>query len=124
VPSCERHLASVGRDIYVLRCAVMIQGGVGAKILLTHGQMVEWMRQIWHCLTSELKIDYRRVNSRVVAHSETGSVTASLMLRKLGCLPTSERAVTLRELGKIERTLFLLPVHQQRRTAAAASTSG
>jgi TnpA family transposase len=38
-----------------------------------------------------------------------GSVTASLMLRKLGAYPRQNGlAVALRELGKIERTLFLL----------------
>jgi TnpA family transposase len=38
-----------------------------------------------------------------------GSVTASLMLRKLDTYPQQNcLAVALRELGKIERTLFLL----------------
>jgi hypothetical protein len=38
-----------------------------------------------------------------------GSVTASLMLRKLGAYPRQNGlAVALRELGKIERTMFLL----------------
>lgn len=38
-----------------------------------------------------------------------GSVAASLMLRKLGAYPRRNGlAVALRELGKIERTMFLL----------------
>ncbi|MDT8558738.1 Tn3 family transposase, partial [Escherichia coli] len=38
-----------------------------------------------------------------------GTVTASLMLRKLGSYPRQNGlAVALRELGRIERTLFIL----------------
>lgn len=46
---------------------------------------------------------------RLATSIKYGSVTASLMLRKLGAYPRQNGlAVALRELGKIERTLFLL----------------
>jgi TnpA family transposase len=46
---------------------------------------------------------------RLATSIKHGSVTASLMLRKLGAYPRQNGlAVALRELGKIERTLFLL----------------
>ena len=52
-----------------------------------------------------------------------GTVTASLMLRKLGSYPRQNGlAVALRELGRIERTLFILDwlqsVEQRRRVNA------
>lgn len=46
---------------------------------------------------------------RLAASIKQGTVTASLMLRKLGSYPRqNELAMTLRELGRIERTLFTL----------------
>lgn len=46
---------------------------------------------------------------RLATSIKHGSVTASLMLRKLGAYPRQNGlAMALRELGKIERTLFLL----------------
>ncbi|MGO2643135.1 Tn3 family transposase [Brevibacterium aurantiacum] len=46
---------------------------------------------------------------RLVASIRTGTVTASLMLRKLGSYPRQNGlAIALRELGRIERTLFIL----------------
>ncbi len=53
-----------------------------------------------------------------------GTVTASLMLRKLGSYPRQNGlAVALRELGRIERTLFTLDwlqdVELRRRVKAA-----
>jgi len=46
---------------------------------------------------------------RLVASIKQGTVTASLMLRKLGSYPRQNGlAVALRELGRIERTLFIL----------------
>jgi hypothetical protein len=46
---------------------------------------------------------------RLATSIKHGSVTASLMLRKLGAYPRQNGlAVALRELGKIEQTLFLL----------------
>lgn len=46
---------------------------------------------------------------RLTASIQQGSVTASLMLRKLGSYPRQNGlAVALRELGRIERTLFTL----------------
>jgi len=45
----------------------------------------------------------------LVASIQQGSVTASLMLRKLASYPRQNSlAVALRELGRIERTLFTL----------------
>jgi TnpA family transposase len=46
---------------------------------------------------------------RLAASIQQGTVTASLMLRKLGAYPRQNAlAIALRELGKLERTLFLL----------------
>ena len=46
---------------------------------------------------------------RLVASIQQGTVTASLMLRKLGSYPRQNGlALALRELGRIERTLFTL----------------
>ena len=46
---------------------------------------------------------------RLAASIRQGTVSASLMLRKLGSYPRQNGlAVALRELGRIERTLFIL----------------
>jgi TnpA family transposase len=46
---------------------------------------------------------------RVAASIKQGTVTASLMSRKLGSYPRQNGvALALRELGRIERTLFIL----------------
>ena len=46
---------------------------------------------------------------RLAASIKQGTVTASLMLRKLGSYPRQNGlAVALRKLGRIERTLFIL----------------
>ncbi|WP_159120788.1 Tn3 family transposase, partial [Escherichia coli] len=46
---------------------------------------------------------------RLASSIKQGTVTASLMLRKLGSYPRQNGlAVALRELGRIERTLFIL----------------
>ena len=46
---------------------------------------------------------------RLAASIQQGTVTASLMLRKLGAYPRQNAlALALREIGKLERTLFLL----------------
>ncbi|MBI1852590.1 MAG: Tn3 family transposase, partial [Planctomycetes bacterium] len=46
---------------------------------------------------------------RLATSIKQGTVTASLMLRKLGAYPRQNGlAIALRELGKLERTLFLL----------------
>ncbi|SOS42507.1 TnpA transposase [Pseudomonas syringae] len=48
-------------------------------------------------------------DSVLAASIKQGTVTASLMLRKLGSYPRQNGlAVALRELGRIERTLFIL----------------
>ena len=60
---------------------------------------------------------------RLASSIRTGTVTASLMLRKLASYPRQNRlALALRELGRIERTLFTLswlqsPELRQRATA-------
>jgi TnpA family transposase len=60
---------------------------------------------------------------RLAASIKTGTVTASLMMRKLGAYPRQNGLATaLRELGRIERTLFLLDWLQDpelRRTVTA-----
>ena len=46
---------------------------------------------------------------RLAASIQQGTVTASLMLRKLGAYPRQNAlALALREIGRLERTLFLL----------------
>ena len=46
---------------------------------------------------------------RLATSIKQGTVTASLMLRKLGAYPRQNAlALALREIGKLERTLFLL----------------
>jgi TnpA family transposase len=46
---------------------------------------------------------------RLAASIKQGTVTASLMLRKLGSYPRQNGlAIALRELGRIERTMFIL----------------
>jgi TnpA family transposase len=46
---------------------------------------------------------------RLATSIKQGTVTASLMLRKLSCYPRQNGlAIALRELGRIERTLFIL----------------
>lgn len=59
---------------------------------------------------------------------KTGTVTASLMMRKLGAYPRQNGLATaLRELGKLERTLFLLDWIQDpdlRRTVTAGLNKG
>jgi TnpA family transposase len=46
---------------------------------------------------------------RLATSIKQGTVTASLMLRKLGSYPRQNGlAMALRELGRIERTLFIL----------------
>lgn len=51
---------------------------------------------------------------RLAASIRQGTVPASLMLRKLGSYPRQNGlAVTLRDLGRIERTLFMLDWFQK-----------
>ena len=46
---------------------------------------------------------------RIATFIEHGSVTASLMLRKLGAYPRQNGlAIALREFGRLERSIFLL----------------
>ncbi len=64
---------------------------IGAPLLLKH------IRAHWHDIL------------RLATSIKQGTVTASLMLRKLGSYPRQNGlAVPLRELGRIERTLFIL----------------
>jgi TnpA family transposase len=67
--------------------AGLIGGTVNVKIIRTHWEEI----------------------LRLAASIKQGTVTASLMLRKLGSYPRQNGlAVALRELGRIERTLFAL----------------
>ena len=65
---------------------------------------------------------------RLASSIRTGTVTASLMLRKLASYPRQNRlALALRELGRIERTLFTLSWLQSpelRRRATAGLNKG
>lgn len=65
---------------------------------------------------------------RLASSIRTGTVTASLMLRKLASYPRQNRlALALRELGRIERTLFTLECLQSpelRRRATAGLNKG
>ena len=65
---------------------------------------------------------------RLATSIKTGTVTASLMMRKLGAYPRQNGlAHALRELGRIERTLFLLDWLQDpelRRTVTAGLNKG
>ncbi len=55
---------------------------------------------------------------RLATSIKQGTVTASLMLRKLGSYPRQNGlAVALRELGRIERTLFIPGLAAKRGTA-------
>uniref|UniRef100_UPI003AF31D6D Tn3 family transposase n=1 Tax=Salmonella enterica TaxID=28901 RepID=UPI003AF31D6D len=57
---------------------------------------------------------------RLASSIKQGTVTASLMLRKLGSYPRQNGlAVALRELGRIERTLFILDCCKVLNCAAA-----
>jgi TnpA family transposase len=57
---------------------------------------------------------------RMATSIKQGTATASLMLRKLGSYPRQNGlAVALRELGRIERTLFILDWLQASSCAAA-----
>jgi TnpA family transposase len=58
---------------------------------------------------------------RLATSIKQGTVTASLMLRKLGSYPRlNGLAVALRELGRIERTLFILDWLQSGAATACA----
>lgn len=65
---------------------------------------------------------------RMATSIKTGTVTASLMMRKLGAYPRQNGLATaLRELGKLERTLFLLDWFQDpdlRRKVTAGLNKG
>ena len=72
---------------YSILLSVMIGGKVNIKQIRTHWDEI----------------------LRLVTSIKHGTVTASLMLRKLGSYPRQNGlAVALRELGRIERTLFIL----------------
>jgi hypothetical protein len=61
---------------------------------------------------------------RLATSIKQGTVTASLMLRKLGSYPRQNGlAVALRELGRIERTLFICCTRSQESTLGFAGRS-
>jgi TnpA family transposase len=58
--------------------------------------------------TKPIRLQWNEI-LRLATSIKQGTVTASLMLRKLGSYPRQNGlAVALRELGRIERTLFIL----------------
>ncbi|MGR4056381.1 Tn3 family transposase [Pseudomonas aeruginosa] len=72
-----------------------------------------WMQRAVSCRSEWLNIKAIRTHwdeiLRLATSIKQGTVTASLMLRKLGSYPRQNGlAVALRELGRIERTLFIL----------------
>lgn len=72
-------------------CYPTIEGMIGGRINIKH------IRTHWDEIL------------RLAASIKRGTVTASLMLRKLGSYPRQNGlAIALRELGRIERTLFAL----------------
>nr|AWM63269.1 Mobile element protein [Escherichia coli] len=79
----------------ILRLATSIkQGTVTASLMLRN---IKQIRAHWDEIL------------RLATSIKQGTVTASLMLRKLGSYPRQNGlAVALRELGRIERTLFIL----------------
>jgi hypothetical protein len=78
-----------------------------AAMILPHVKITELLLEVdaWTCFTRHFK----HLKSGDLATSiKQGTVTASLMLRKLGSYPRQNGlTVALRELGRIERTLFI-----------------
>ncbi len=61
-----------------------------------------------HLNLKSIRVHWNKI-LRLATSIKQGTVTASLMLRKLGSYPRQNGlAVALRELGRIERTLFIL----------------
>ena len=59
---------------------------------------------------------------RLASSIKQGTVTASLILRKLGAYPRQNSlALALREFGRLERTLFMLSMAAESRTPAAGA---
>lgn len=80
-------------------------------------------------LGGTLKIKHVRAHwdeiLRLATSIKQGTVTASLMLRKLGSYPCQNGlAMALRELGRIERTLFWLQSVEPRRRVHAGLNKG
>jgi TnpA family transposase len=83
----DKRIVIPGKKTDYPSLAALIGGTVNQKIILTH----------WNEIL------------RLATSIKQGTVTASLMLRKLGSYPRQNGlAIALRELGKIERTLFML----------------
>ena len=61
---------------------------------------------------------------RVAASIRTGTVSASLMLKRLGAYPRQNGlALALREIGRIERTLYILDWLEQPRSGGRRQRS-
>ena len=86
--------------------------GLADKRLYVHGDAKRFptlTKIIGGKLNVNLVRDHWNEILRLVTSIKQGSVTASLMLQKLGSYPRQNKlAVALRELGRIERTLFTL----------------
>lgn len=82
------------------------------KRLFVHGEISDYPALI-PLIGRKLNIELIKTHwdeiLRLATSIKQGTVTASLMLRKLGSYPRQNKlAVALRELGRIERTLFML----------------
>jgi TnpA family transposase len=83
----DKRLFVPGKQHDYPKLAALIGGSINAKYIRTHWEEI----------------------LRLATSIRQGTVTASLMLRKLGSYPRQNGlAVALRELGRIERTLFTL----------------
>jgi TnpA family transposase len=83
----DKRIVITGKKTDYSALATLIGGIVNQKVILTN----------WNEIL------------RLATSIKQGTVTASLMLRKLGSYPRQNGlAIALRELGKIERTLFML----------------
>ncbi|MBS4386116.1 Tn3 family transposase [Escherichia coli] len=80
------------------------------ELLLEVDEWTGFTRHFTHLKSGDLAKDKNLLLTTILATSiKQGTVTASLMLRKLGSYPRQNGlAVALRELGRIERTLFIL----------------
>ena len=83
----DKRLFVAGKQMEYPSLAALIGGTINVKHIRTHWDEIP----------------------RLATSIRQGTVTASLMLRKLGSYPRQNRlAVALRELGRIERSLFTL----------------
>ena len=83
--------------------------GDGMETLRTSEDAREWQDAIKDLLADEIRERAEQISEEDAATIKQGTVTASLILRKLGSYPRQNGlALALREVGRIERTLFIL----------------